>query len=487
MNNRKKPSKIPRQFKLHKLHREIDLAELELNHLTIQKLKSDIWKVNLENIFLFLGLAFIISFTVGGILLLIYFVRQNFNSGGLSVADTLSFSLISLSFIGFVITILLFGTVAAFPVAKIIFFIGGKLRNLYHHWGKKNDTTLNWRIENSVQGPVHFEWKRGEFVMLFCGLLLFLVFVFSAYFGPLWMTKIMAPALAAGILLSSFMFGTYTQVYSRWEQDKRPLSFVDKWERGLTKSKRQWLIACLISSSLVGLQFGLFQDLSLATIGIRKLDVAIQVNKDDFIRISRRATELGIVINKCESIDIDFPYIRDVDILWHKFGTQASIRLPSQPLEKEDVSGKPIGQLKTEINNASFNVVTFEGSKNKCEEFLSDNLFDSSGKKISERGVILLKHELEWLNFLIKDLRVKIATHTTYPFAKESIENKLLASLQANLVKEFIIKEFKIEANRLSIDGLENLDPKQDCENIIGLTAKKICEKANRRTVVFVN
>lgn len=484
MKSTKEIPEMPKQFKRRTQAKEIELIKPELDRLTNKKLKIDTWKVTFENTYLIAGLAFLVSFSIGGILLFSYFFRQNFNSGGLTVADTLSFSQLAFGFVAVIIGMLLYGAVAAFPVTRILFFGGQKLWGVCKRKLQKTNDTLRWRAEKNVGAPMQFEWKDGQIPMLILGIFALFLLCIAAYLGPYWLKKMAGITFGAGTFFSFIAFGRFTKVYSIWKPDSLPLNMFDRWERRLSGNRHGWLIAGIFSFVLVLFQFGMIQDLSLAAIGIRKLDIAIQVKKEDFTRISRRATQLGIVINKCDSIDTEYPYISDVDVLWHKFGTLGYINLPARPFDEEIPVDVPLQLLKMEINNSAFSVITSEGKKNKCEEFFSDHLFDSSGKNLSMGGKALLRHKLNWLETLDKKLTVKIATHTTYPFAKESNESKLQANQHATLVKEFIATEFKIDTGRLSIESLEKLDQKQNCDNISDQIGRKLCEKTNRRTVI---
>jgi cytoskeletal protein RodZ len=62
------------------------------------KRSVELKKARVEYLLKILGVAYVTSFSLGAMLMFFYFLRQNFNPGGISASDTVSMVLISFGF-----------------------------------------------------------------------------------------------------------------------------------------------------------------------------------------------------------------------------------------------------------------------------------------------------------------------------------------------------------------------------------------------------
>lgn len=454
--------------------------KIDLDLLTQKKLKVEISKVRLEIMVLILGLLFAISFSMGGWLLFTYFFRQNFNSGGLSVSDTLSFAQLSFGFTATIVAMLIYGTLAGYPIARTIMFLVNRVQLWYQRNFGKNDEEFLWRQENGVGSPTHFEWKQGESIFLIFGVLALLVFFPVFFKTPSGFKKLLIASTGAGTWLSLFVFGKFKQIYCPWKPDIS-LNPIDSWIRNLPKIGREWVIASIVCTSIIGLVFGQTQDASLLAIGVRKLDVSLQLNKDDFSRILRAATNAGIVVNKCESIDLEYPHISHVDVQWSKFGTVGLISFPAEPFGAENKNEKALNQMEVELSNSTFTTIKYRSKLANCEEFLSDYLFDESGKKLTSLGMNSLFHDLNWISSIGREAHIHISAHAGTS-KKQKIGNQ--EKEQLNVVRSYLSQAFRINENQIVTDDAVETESKLDCKTIDDGVGKKLCDKINRRIII---
>jgi hypothetical protein len=463
-----------------------DNNNLNTSGLANAKLTLEVLKLRLESIGLILGLAFIASFSFGALLLFLYFSRNHFNSGGISAGDTVSFALLTFGFIGLLVIILLYTTLAGYPIARLFYLLLKTIRKTKKFRRLLNVQNLKDQPfkEDDIGLPVRFEWKPGYRLILILGAATLAIYIFLIYEAPPEGRAFLFAMLVAGVWLSLFAFGKSVPIYSPWPR-RVDASVVDSWINRLSQPMRQFVVSLFVIFAIVALVIGVMQDASMVAAGFRKHNVAVRVSKEDLSNFIERATRFGLVVNPCEQITPSTNVINRVDVIWHKLGTVGLLRFPTQPLFISDTERKSIKQFRMEVNNSALAVLDEEVTLGRCEEFLSDGLFDPSNRELTVQGKMELERHLPWIANIAKDRKVRISAHNL----QKPVPGKALQTTetwaQAVSVKKFLEQKFGLDSSQIEIIGLEGVENKQPCEQV-SVQIRQKCEKTNRRFEVRV-
>ncbi|TFW08113.1 hypothetical protein E4K72_08100 [Oxalobacteraceae bacterium OM1] len=430
------------------------------------------------------SVGFLIMVSVGGSVLLTYFARHSVGSGGLSVADAIALALLAMAF-GWVVGVALgYGTLAAYPLVRLITRC---LAPVLSRWEKfrikrrHQKLAATWEV-TAIGPPVQLEWDAGNELMLVIGSAALAFLGVIAYYAA-WEGRLLILAMVvAGGWLSIFAFGTLRPVYCRWPRSQTH-GWFDVWFEQLPRRLQIIIVNCVVVSGILLLVGGTLEDSAMVAAGFRKHDVSIYVGKDAFAKFNDTAQRLGLTVNACEPITSDTDIIHHVDILWHQIGTNGLLRYPSQPLLRAQDASLPRAQFRIEVRNDQLQVVDEQATPSRCSELSTLALFD--GKfNIRPQSELVLMQELAWLAHIPANHYVEVVVHGAPATASPSeVSRKTI--LQAAALRTWLANRLQIDSKRIVGTGLGDQFPKQACTAVPPLVRQR-CINSSRRVEIRV-
>lgn len=436
------------------------------------KMRWEMRKLRFDLVLACIGLGFAATLFFGALLLFFYFFRDRFNAG-ISASDTLAFSLLCF---GFVIPIsigLIFGTIAAFPLARAEDWMAVSVREKRNNWRRRQrGMTPSGEVQLLLGPPIRQVWHDGKATYFWFGVGVLVMFIPAFICAKSDVRFLMVSMLGLGFFYALLIFGTQVQAYPLPER-QGTLSAFGAWLQRKPLFIRQVLIVLIVTIMVVALEIAGFQDLSMQVIGYRKHDVSVRLSKEDFLVLIERATRAGHAVNACQPLDSAMPVIDHIDVLWHKLGTTALIRYPTLPFvlfaEAEHAT------VRLEPLNASLTVISSVTERETCREFLIDTIFQAGQAGFAWGAKDLMD---EQLNFLESDpARWNIHIAVLDPVGP----GKTVAQAQA--LKAYLMRRYRLASSAIVIET-----GRTDRKRVCGDTDNaRLCERVIRRIEVRVD
>jgi hypothetical protein len=453
------------------------MAESDVNEVTSVetpaeiKMRLEIRKLKLDVVVASLGIAFAASFSIGAVLLCIYFLRHHFNTGGISGSDTVPIILVGLAFGVTNLICLMYVTLAAFPVSRAGHWLLVRLREQRNAWRlRRRGATPIGEVQLLLGSPIRQGWRDGMTIFWCLGVVCFCEFVYVLIYAGSAMRNFVGSMFPLGIFLSLFVFGTQIPTYSALPRPPPTSSRFDVWMRRQAYPVRRAVAVSAVTFITIMLQIGVTQDASMLGIGYRNHNVSVRLSKEDFQAAVELATRAGYALNACRPLDPATPIIEHMDVLWHKLSTTALIRYPALGLGAEPAAERAAVRL--EPLNASLMVMRDVAERDTCSEFLIDTIFRPGRAGFTDRAEPLLDELLNRRG--IDPARWNIRIAVIDPGAPE------LAAAQAAALKAQLIRRYRLGASAIVIDGVR-ADRKRVCD---GTENARSCEIANRRVEI---
>lgn len=439
--------------------------------LSAAKQKWETRKLPLEVILLGLAIAYAVAFSLGAILIFLYFFHYDFNPGGISASDTVLMSLTFFAVALFMAFFLTLGAYAVYPICALADWLWEKIRDVrMKRVPRLSDGGIDTaRLGKMVGHHVQFDWKLSENVWnLLPGCMALALAVSIACLAPVKMYTPILSVLVGGFFISVGCLGRISRVYSEFPRKDRPELVVDRLP--------SWAVYPAICIGVIvpifAIGFAQLPDIALMKVGFRKQNVSVQLAKADFERLVDKATRYGIAINPCETLKDNAYVLNRVDVLWNKLGTKGLLQFPTQDVWADDSAS---AQFRIEPLNSDINVVEVDGPKLQCEEFLTDVLFQSSNAALSVKAENRLERDLSWMGRSASERVVRVAVHGA---------DASLNLQHAFAIKNYLIRKFHLAPASVSVVNFGVTEPKQSCANQEG-TALKLCERMNRRIEIL--
>ncbi|WP_426341634.1 hypothetical protein ACN9MZ_07815 [Pseudoduganella sp. S-14] len=438
--------------------------ESQRNHEHV-KLAQEIRKLRFEQILQGAAIVYIAAFSFGAILMYFYFIRNEFSPGGISAADTVLFSLISVGFLFTLFGAICIGTLIAYPVVR-------GLSELYWCFEKMRPSDAEKKISES---DYEFEWDRGNFnfLVVVLGVLTIAFLTWTMSHFPLRFSYFLPTLALLGVFPSGLLFGTYKKRSSQVKQ-REDLSSLDRWMNGLSPRLKLLVITTIVTSIASLYLFTETQDISFTWVGVRKNNVNVRLSREDFELISRQALMAGIPLNPCEQIDLKDPFVRGADIVSQRIGTQALVRYPSVPIGEL----KKIRTVHIEPSAANVSLVEGPSMSNVCFEFPRTMLFGPARDPVFRRNAVeRLDHKFEGIDLS----KSTFALRALYNGAERSEATK-----EMEFLKRSIVERYSVRPEQVKFEILEKAPDKWDCSQFPA-SAQKYCRQANVRTEIEVS
>jgi len=395
----------------------------------------------------------------------LYFIRNEFSSGGISAADTVLFSLISVGFLFTLFGAIFVGTLIAYPIVR-------GLSEVYWRFKKLRPDHSEEQISD---GRYEFEWNRGTFnaFVLVMGVLTIAFLAWTLSYFPLRFSYFLPILAFLGVFPSALLFGTYKKRGSAIKQ-REDLSSIDRWLNGLAPTLK-FLVLTVIVTGIASLYlFKETQDIAFTWVGVRKNNVNVRLTKEDFELVSRQALMAGIPLNPCEQIDVKDPFVRGADVLSQRIGTQALVRYPSVPIGET----KKISTVRVEPLAANVAVVEGPSTSNACFEFPRAMLFGTgSNPNFRSNAVERLDYKFEGVDMP----KSTVALRAFY-----SGVDKTEATKEMEFLKRSIVERYSVPPEQVKFEIIEKPLNKWDCAQLPA-SSQRACAQANVRTEIEVS
>jgi outer membrane protein OmpA-like peptidoglycan-associated protein len=326
--------------------------------------------------------------------------------------------------------------------------------------------------------PNRLEWRRGQKAWMVLGCLTLLFFCWPIVSAPYELGMFFGTVLVTGMFISLSVFGKMVESFSPYPR-RTGLSHLDIKMNRLPIGKQGLVVTGAVIAVTTFLNFGIWLDASAILIGFREQNVSVRLAKEDFDELLEQATRNGMAINPCEQITPGASVLRHVDIMWQNLGTRSLLRFPSQVLGSTPRSDNVI-RFKTGSNSIA-NVVS-AGRQVRCEEFLTDVLFQEDRKHLRSYAVARLVEQLRWLRNIPPGARIRVVA---YGSQSGTMSGDKEALRQALAVKSFLESEWKLPASAVEATSAGALVAKQECDKLSS-AQRLLCEKTNRRVEVYL-
>jgi outer membrane protein OmpA-like peptidoglycan-associated protein len=450
-------------------------TQRSLEEMNAIKLALEIRKLRLESLLQFSAVIFLVSVSIGAIIIFHYFFHLDFNAGGISAADTISMALTSFGFLAMTVLLLMTMTVAAYPISRE----GGKLLGWCIRSYRKFHTAQKKPWEgfsaDDIGTPYRLEWRGSHYVERVMGFVLLAWMIYLMYDGPIGVMKVLFPLLGAGTFLTFFVFGKKIHVYCPLRTGQ-PDRGVDKWLNSLSRTKRDSVIVAVVTLVLVGFSADGVEGLSLSAVGFRKHDVSVRLAKEDFHQLVSLASRSGIAINPCEAVDPNAYVVHGVDVLWHRLGTNALLRIPAQDI---GAAQEFRSSIRLEPANSSLNILESRHPNSKCAEFFVDTLFTKDSAKFRYVGTQILLRDTAWLK-AHPESKVSVVVYESTAQRSETLTVDTLALARAKAIRRYLMETYGMKMEDISVLDAGSRDLKYTCSEKDDFRGKW-CENANRR------
>jgi hypothetical protein len=407
-----------------------------------------------------------LSLSFGSAFIFIYFYRNGFYPGALSLSDAFAILLLLFGFASVAILTVLFVTAAGLPIARSI----GWLFN----WG---GAALPPAV---AEDRYYAVWKRGLKLELAAGTFVLLFMLWAMFLAQGVEARFLIASL---VLLGSFSsYITYTDrklVPGSAPTPPQAMGALDRWFARQTEAVRKLFVIAVISAGFFGLYFATFQDIALTALGFRKIDFSVQLDKEDFARVADQAAALGLAVNPCRRLAPDSYVLDNLDLLWYQAGTRWLGRYPSQLSVTSNSSNatsfmfesaKPIGGIARSIH-----------PRLRCEELPSDLLFEGGSGTLRGEAAGILTHRLQGLAILADGAAVTISVHDSQDRGPAGWNNLTLR--QGWAVVDKLGSLFPEKTFKYKVEGVDDRVPKKSCTGLEQLALER-CRAVNRRVEV---
>jgi len=372
----------------------VKLSELNKAEETTSGLHQfEIKKARIDYLLKQLGLAYVAAFSIGTALMYSYFFRNEFSSGGVSASDTISLALLSFGFFASIFLATAMGTFLAYPWMYYAHCAWIRVRRLLPP-GRRSGQLTEW--------PYQLEWQQGQGIMRLMALACNVVVLIIGANAHAYFWQMMMSIMALGFFPALSLFAKLRHSYCVYP---RPKDVFSRWLQEQSSTKRQIILTLAIMASLILLQFGVVQDVAFTRLGLRKQDVSVRMQKEDFNFLTSSALHGGFAVNPCEPIRAEENVLRHVDVLWNKLGTQSLLQFPTKPLS--DATATP--NLRHEVLTSSISTIGGSWAAPICAEFSSDRLFLGSVKQRAAGAQELKNQLLKYVD--ANSSRIRIVAH----------------------------------------------------------------------------
>ncbi|GGY49862.1 hypothetical protein [Pseudoduganella albidiflava] len=410
-----------------------------------------------------LGFAYLVTLTFGGLLMCTYFLRNSFNPGGISASDALALSLLTFAFFVTLTIFAAFGAIGCYPL----------LRAVVEGWR----LFTRGRRANPEQpgGTIALDWKKGNNFYLVAGIVIDAIIIVAATAVPLLLAiQFGFMFLAFGVFPCILIFGKLVEVYSRYPR-RVPDNPIDRWYQRLPYRRRQLFAVSFITGSLTLIAFPDLQDLSMKLFGYRKDRVDVRMKKEDFDFLIAQSMSAGRAVNDCEPIVAGEYLVRRVDVIWHKFGSQALLRYPAVPMGQPELPGG----MRVEIPNSDFKLVHARRDGSACAEIWDADLFD--GKDIKPTVGATLKQKAAFLENAAEGAGITLTLYGTNNDLDPVLRATQAQGLRKQLIDTFGLSKVDLEV----VQGRKNR-LKWNCDNV-ALEIRDRCMEANSRVEIALH
>lgn len=448
------------------------------------KLVLEVKQNRLEYLLKLLGLAYVISFSLGAMLIFAYFVRQNFNAGSISASDTVSMALTWFGFFAMSIFGFLLASYVMYPVQWLVSKIIVKTRaNVSHEpsvivLDATSGAIDTVEMSNQLGSSVRTHWKGTKWFDLSVGSILLTVTALAIYVAPVGFYLLVVPFLGGGLWLSHVVNWRSERIYSRIRHG-HDSNFIDRWADSLSSRSRLGAITMFVLIGMLTVNFGVIQDASLNLIGFRKQNVSVRMAPEDFKFLLQQSARAGIVVNPCEPLHKDEYVLHNADVLWHKLGAQGLLRYPSERIGEDNL---PARSIRMEPLSANLNISKTIMSDRNCSEYATSTLFSGERSSLTASAMALLRRDLNWLKNVPAGQKIQIIWHDG-DAATADEKTVQLKMRRLTALRDFLAADYQLPAAALLIveGGMANQKVTCDQNPII---EQKTCDVLNRRVQI---
>lgn len=449
------------------------------------KLVSEVRNNRVEYLLKILGLAYVISFSLGAILIFVYFLRQNFNAGSISASDTVSMALTWFGFFAMSAFGFFLASYVMYPVqwvvSNIIIMTRGNVPReppvivLDATSGAIDTVEMSNQLGASVRG----HWKGTKWFDLSVGSILLSMTALAIYAAPVGFFQLVVTFLGGGLWLSHIFNWRSEQVYCRVRHID-DTSFIDRWADSLRPSSRLGAITIFVLTGMLTINFGVIQDASLNLIGFRKQDVSVRMVQEDFKFLLQESARVGMVVNPCEPLHKDEYVLHNADVLWYKLGAQGLLRYPAERIGEDNILART--SVRMEPLSSNLNILKATKRDRGCSEYATGALFAGEQSTLSASAISVLRRELEWLKNVPANQKIQITWHDSAPLMLNEKTSGLKVRRLASL-KDFLLSSYKLSMQSLLIVDAGIADQKLTCDQN-PIVARTTCDLLNRRVQI---